>query len=83
MQRVVRWNIDFLVKSAWKMPHGTWNDLDQGHVAYFDVDAEQLAKVSPALREALTRNGQLGQIVDHTYSVVGGNRIMTFVVEFR
>lgn len=83
MQRIVRWSIDFLNKSTWKMPHGTWSDLDRGHVAYLDVTAEHVAAVSPALREALTHNGQLGKIVDHSHVVEGSYRIMTFVVEFR
>ncbi|UVS80562.1 hypothetical protein [Actinokineospora sp. UTMC 2448] len=81
MQRIVRWNAG-LTNRDWHFAGNSSNDLDYGYVSYLDVTAEDLAMVSPELRRALTRNGRLGKIVQHTHSVVGAGRIFTFVVDF-
>ncbi len=81
MQRIVRWNAGGTGRN-WHFAGNDWNDLDNGHVSYLDVSAEDLARISPELLRALTRDGRLGEIVQHTHSVVGASRIFTFVVEF-
>ena len=81
MQRIVRWNAG-RTGQDWHFAGNGWNDLDKGHVSYLDVTAEDLTTVSPELSKALTRNGRLGEIVQHTHSVDGSDRIFTFVVDF-
>lgn len=81
MQRIVRWNAG-LSGRRWESPGNLDNDLDYGHVGYFDLTAENLGKVSPELRTALTSNGRVGRITDHSFVVEGAHRIFTFVVSF-
>ena len=81
MQRIVRWNVG-MSDLNWELPGKKRIDLDYGHVGYFDLTAENLGKISPELRTALTRNGKIGRIVNQTYSIEGGSRIFTFLVAF-
>ncbi|GAA4707046.1 hypothetical protein GCM10025781_27070 [Kocuria gwangalliensis] len=84
VQRVVKWSQP-LAKSFWHqvLPEGAWgNDLDHGTVSWLDIDATALTRTEPYLAQALTRHGQLGRTVQHSHSVVGSNRIWTFVVDF-
>ncbi|MEU1513319.1 hypothetical protein ABZ490_14370 [Streptomyces sp. NPDC005811] len=68
--------------NSWELPGNLWNNLDYGHVGYFDLTAENLGRVSSHLRTALTSNGRLGRLTDHSFVVEGANRIFTFVVSF-
>ena len=56
-------------------------DPDSGHTAYFDLDDATLMRI-PSLREAMTRNGELGRIVQIDHESNGGWRYLTLLVEF-
>lgn len=81
MQRIVRWNVGS-TSFKWELPGNEWSDLQSGHVGYFELNAVDLEKISPELRKAFTRDGKVGRIVDHTYSIEGGHRVFTFIVAF-